>query len=50
MSSKLMVDPYHILELFDEFMATIDGLSPEVQIEMVRGFLKHWADSLERAA
>lgn len=50
MSSKLLVDPYRIVELFDEFMATIADLPAEVQIKMVRSFIKHWADSLERAA
>jgi hypothetical protein len=48
--SKLLIDPNRVLELFDEFMATIDGLPAEVQIKMVRSFIKHWAESLERAA
>ena len=50
MSTKLLVDPHRIVELFDEFMATISELPAEVQIKMVRSFIKHWADSLERAA
>lgn len=48
--SKLMVDPTRILELFDEFMETIAELPAEVQIKMVRSFIQHWVESMERAA
>ena len=50
MNSKILIDPNYILDLFDEFMATIEGLPAEIQIKMVRSFIQHWADSLERAA
>jgi lipase chaperone LimK len=50
MTSKLLVDPQYILELFDEFMASIAELPADVQLKMIRSFIKHWAESLERAA
>lgn len=48
--SKLLIDPHYVLELFEEFMATIDGLPAEIQVKMIRSFMRHWADSLEKAA